>query len=521
VNANANRPPADLGGMSTRSEKATAATELANAYAAMVECWVVGGEARPLAPPEWVRLAADREPAAVERGLLALAAQFAAVALRPSLPAGAALRTPLPLLAAPALPERLRPLLRSALAACPSPQAVIRLTARRGFAVNPADWFPPTDADGVPGLYLPWIAWAQDQRQTADAAQSDQAEAPAGARDWRLMAPAELEAALRELRRTNPAESRAVLRDQFKLLSAPRRAALMKVLEVNLAAEDEELLAELSQDRSAAVRSQAELCLARLGKADNSTTANGLAAFFRITSAGLARKRPVVTALPLKIIQSAELRAEMFQKVTLPQLAGALGFGPDELVRAWDPTPDKGEPTPANEAANRDFVALVARTGSDAQAEALALKLIRQKPTSVLAVGLLERLDPAAAAKTALANLRAATDVVVTLASANDQDVIVHGEVAKLVPGKDYLDGLAGVWESRDLDKTRRLAALGTMMTASAAEHALEDLTARGAHRAMPALATLVLNAALAGQAQRGGPAPLPPADPSNQGANP
>jgi hypothetical protein len=355
------------------------------------------------------------------------------------------------------------------------------MVARRGFVVHPADWFPSKsdNTDAIPELYSPWIAWDEG---------ADEPTVNAGAS--RIT-----HAALRELRRTNPAESRTVLQECFKQLNASGRAGLMKVMADNLTAEDAEFLAELADDRSASIRDQAQRYLARLGQAGDSSAASGLAPFFRITDSGSTRKRPVVKALALKTSQSVGLRAELFERVAFPQLANALGLPPAELIAAWTPTADNDRAI--GDRGDREFIKLVARTGSDSQAETLALKLIGRKSTRPLAVPLLDRLAPAVVAKVALANRRAETEVIVTIANANDRDVIVHGKPGELVPDKRFLDHLDDPAVSRDAPQTRRLGALGTMMTPTAAAEALAALTARGLPRSIPALATLVLNAEL------------------------
>ncbi|MDR3359427.1 MAG: DUF5691 domain-containing protein, partial [Bifidobacteriaceae bacterium] len=499
--------------------------DLASAYAALVDCWLVGGDAQALAPAEWAGLVEGMEPPVAELTLVALAGQFDSVALRPAKPAGAVRRPPLPPLAAPPVPEKLRPVLRAALTAAPSAEAVIRMVARRGFTVHPADWFPPrsveqvggseAEAAGLPELYLPWLAWSQGAwRQQA----AGQAEATGGASagagpaarintaevdaqgDWRLLRPAERAAAFERLRRSDPPASREVLRQQFKVLAAAGRAALLKSMATGLSPEDAELLAELKTDRSSAVRSQAEAFLARLGLADNSADAQELADFFQVTVKGLVAKRTQVAPAPVKTDAARNRRGELFQRVSLPQLAAALGLEADGLVEAWQTRPGKSAVREAD-AVNRDFAALVARTGSDAVAEGLALKLIEDSEAggaANAAIGLLGRLGPEAAAKVVRANLEAGPTELELLAGATDQDLIDPADALWLAPPELVAQELAkeaggasapnrpaasGPKGRRDGLRIWRLTASATMMTAEAAQVCLDQLAYLGVHR--------------------------------------
>jgi hypothetical protein len=125
----------------------------------MLECWTIGGQARSVAPPEWVALTQGMDPEAAERALLTLAGQFGMVGLMPAKPPDTRPTRPLPVLDAPTIPERLRPVLRTALAQGDAPEAIIRMVARRGFVVHPADWFPKATPGRVPEVYQPWIDW--------------------------------------------------------------------------------------------------------------------------------------------------------------------------------------------------------------------------------------------------------------------------------------------------------------------------------------------------------------------------
>jgi hypothetical protein len=386
------------------------------------------------------------------------------------------------------------------------------MVARRGFVTHPADWFPPRSADqvggyqaeraGLPEFYLPWLAWVQGTQQQETANQTDATTGTEFRGDWRLLKPAERVAEFEQLRRSDPVASREVLREQFKVLPAAGRTTLLKAMASGLSLDDAELLAELKNDRSATVRSHAEHFLARLGLADNSADAQELADFFTVTVKGLVNKRRVVLPALVKTQAAHTRRSELFQQVSLPQLALALGLEANQLIDAWQTRPGKGGPAEAD-GVNHDFAAQVARTGSDVSAEALASKLIQDPDSASAASALLGRLGPGMTAQVVVANLRAEPDELTRLAQATDQDVIGPAEAERLASTRNLAKALA---ETTDGGLIGRLTASATMMTAEAAALTLERLAACGAHRGLEQFACLRLNAELgtrtAGRAQ-------------------
>ncbi|MDR2253532.1 MAG: DUF5691 domain-containing protein [Bifidobacteriaceae bacterium] len=486
---------------------------LTSAYAAMMECWVVGGEARRLAPAAWSELVAAGEPAAQERALAALAAQFDTVALRPGLPSDAVQRPPLPRLAVPQAPQELRGTLRAALAFGPSREAVIRLVARRGFAVHPADWFPGQDDAGVPALYAPWIAWSQTAAEPARAAAPGPEAAASGppavpvdaaatSEDWRQMRPAERAAAMRRLRLSDPQASRTRLREQLAHLPAAGRAALVETVAHGLTTDDAELLTELLADRAQPVRATAKALLGRLGVADTSPAAEELATYFTLESEGLLRRGRTVKAARLAKGQSAARRDRLFADLVLPELAAALGLEPDQLVKAWGAA--ERDSLPSAEA----FAELVARSGSDAQVEALAAKLARSKESHAAARSLLARLSLKSAAPVVLALLKASRqdgpDALEAIAAAVDLDLIGSMDVGPFMPTAALVEDLVTGHAGEAATGPRRLAALATMMTPNAAHGVLGHLEYLGVPSSTPALAALTLNARLSDPAKEG-----------------
>src|SRR5438445_68399 len=129
---------------------------------AMRDCWITGGTAFDLAPTAWKAIAGNANPDERERRLLAIAAQAIEIALRPAAPKALKQRPPLPELALPMLPGRLRPLLRAALKHAADARfktRVATLVASRGFVLHPLDWMPAASYREVPDVYASWVDW--------------------------------------------------------------------------------------------------------------------------------------------------------------------------------------------------------------------------------------------------------------------------------------------------------------------------------------------------------------------------
>ncbi|MDR1118341.1 MAG: DUF5691 domain-containing protein, partial [Bifidobacteriaceae bacterium] len=442
---------------------------------------------------EWIGLAGGEDAAARERSLLALAGQFGSVGLRPALPQDAVRRPPLPRLAAPAVPEGLRPVLRSALAVTAVPAAVIRMVARRGFVVHPADWFPDAAQPGTPEVYRPWLTWLSGAPRTP----GPSPEVP-DADAWRLMGGAEQVAEMKRLRAEEPAQAVEVMAGLFKQLPAVRRQALLEVLAEGLGEADAEFLSGLEQDRSAPVRERARAFLARLGSSGtaDSEEARELAEFFNVTVKRGLRRRTVVATAPAASAAAARRRDRLFEAVTLPQLASALGLEPDALIEAWAGEPRKGVSAEDAVAAARGVAELVAASGSDSQAEALASKLVAAKEPAA-AAALFNRVGRATQARIAAAGAGGDRDpaVLEPMARAADADLLGPGHLGPVLRGRWLAEGLAlGAAEAAAEHRGRYATALATLMTGDAAHDLLANLEAQGVPRATPGVAALVLN---------------------------
>ena len=113
-----------------------------NGLSSMRDCWISGGAAAGMAPAEWQDILASAQADDRERLALAIAGQAFDVGFRPAAPKAFAQRPPLPKLDLPTVPDRHRPLFRSALKNAGDARAKLRvlaLTEARGFATQTQD----------------------------------------------------------------------------------------------------------------------------------------------------------------------------------------------------------------------------------------------------------------------------------------------------------------------------------------------------------------------------------------------
>lgn len=459
-----------------------------NALSAMRDIWISGGAARSQVPAEWHAIIAGTDGDEAERLLLAVAGQALEAAFRPAAPGSLVRRAGLPQLTLPGLPDRLRPLFRSALRYAADKRGrtrVVALAEARGFAAHPLDWMPAaTDLD-APRLYTPWIDWLGEER-TADV-QLDALTVDS----WDQFYPAARRMALADIRRVDPARARALLEAKAAGEPAEKRLALVDLLQIGLSGADAPYLESLAGDRSDKVRQLAARFLSRLGKAHSSTQEDvrELAEFIEQAKAGLLRRRIVYKPKALKTPAQERRRAELFGGCTLGDLAAR--FSADELdfIAGWQFEP----------ASNVDvaFAGMVAETGSDAAAAALVKRLLDEG--HIAAVRPLIGRMPADA-------LRAA--VVLALAgdgteqwSLVDWAGIEAGAFRKseLMASTAYKSMRAQlVTARREADgRPPDFSLFGFLADAGAAQAIVADLTAAGMAFADPALALLRLNASL------------------------
>ncbi|TPN84905.1 hypothetical protein FJ987_13195 [Mesorhizobium sp. CU2] len=458
--------------------------------------WISGGTAFELAPAEWKEVATASSPDEQERRLLAIAAQALDVALRPVAPKTLKRRPPLPVLALPTLPERLRPLLRAALKYAADARLKTRvaaLVASRGFVLHPMDWMPAASSQESPEVYAPWVDW----QAGADGDKQSRRE-HLTAESWDDFYPAARRTALVELRRTTPALARTLIETKGASEPAEVRLALIELLRFGLGAEDVPFLKSLSADRSGKVREMAGRLLARLGEHGNPAGGGSedpiaeLAAFIEEGKSGFIRRRTTYAPIKLKSPAQQARRADLFASCYFGDLTAHFGKTEPDFIGAWQFGVDDN--------ADRFLVLMVSVSGSDAAVARLADILVAEGGKhTLLVLQLMLRLD--------IGWKR----VVITQILKDAQNLhalnLVEGAEAGWLEWGDLTNGktLSALRSavSGDNDVTKRsaeqyLEAIGFLATAATAEKLIGDVVAAGLSPASPSLALLRLNAALA-----------------------
>ncbi|MGD9917940.1 MAG: DUF5691 domain-containing protein [Paenirhodobacter sp.] len=444
--------------------------------------WMTGTPAAPACPEAW-RAALGEAP---ELALLALAGAFGQVATRPAPPAAVAPRALLPALALPALPEALRPDLRRILAAKPVPaERIVALIAARGHVVSPLDWMPEAGATGLPEVYAPWLDWLAER--PAPSAGEPSAET------WEEFSPQARIAHVEALRRRDPEAGRALIAAVAPGLAAEPRARLIGLLATGLCAADLPFLATLKADRSAKVQSLAQGLRARLGETETDAEARAeLAAFFELTKVGLLSRRHLLRARPLKTAAQRRRRAELAEQIALAPLAEGLGLSAAALIAAWD----FGDGSP-------EITAIVARSGSDAEVEALLERLLAAPEAKADPSALIARLGPGPRA--ALAPRLAQRDgsgfgltaaMLAPLPGTLDFDTIRRAPAFATLLATFQAE-VGGATPATAVSAAQGLAHLGLIADRAAAHALIDQFTRAGLGLADPRLALLRLNAAL------------------------
>jgi hypothetical protein len=454
----------------------------------MRDRWISGGVAAALAPMEWQDIVAAAEPDERERLLLAIAGQAFDVAFRPAAPKTLTTRAALPLLGAPVVPERLRPLFRAALKTAVDPRAKLRvvvLVGARGHVAHPFDWMPTaTDVDAPP-VYAPWVAWQ------AEASVSDPASNALNADTWDEYFPAARRAALAELRQRDPAAARTLLEAKVGAESPDVRLTLLEVLQVKLSADDTTYLQNVLADRSARVKQLAARLLSRIGQSPEGGDADAkeLADFIDVRRTGIIRGRSVYAFKTLQNDAQAARRTQLLRSVQLIDLAKALGIAERDLVGAWE--------LGGRDGVDRAFARAVGDSGSDAAAQTLGARLIEAGDVVSLDV-LLPRLDRAAGRRFIQLVLSSESGFLEHLHNIADTEVSAF-DSSELMASSFYRRQRSLLAERADDSRLEAsLGLFGFLATPAAAEAMIADLTAAGLAPAEPSLALLRLNAALA-----------------------
>ncbi|MDR3214518.1 MAG: DUF5691 domain-containing protein [Azoarcus sp.] len=451
---------------------------LAGACSAIRDCWIGGGNAVPLAPPDWQALIAAPTPEESERILVALTGQALEVAFRPALPKDTIRAATLPRLAKPILPNPLRALFRHALASVSGNSGtVLRLLERRGFCAHPLDWFPAASTD-APDLYAPWQDWARSSGTAANDG-ADELDADT----WDDFQPARRRALLKTLRRQNPVRARELIAAKAGQETAEKRLALTEILTIGLDSGDIPYLRSLATDRSGKLKLLAARLLARLKQKSETTPQEELAelaGFLTVGSKGIFRRKPTVAPNPLQPRVQTR-RQELFEQSALPDIAAALGLTEAELIDGWQFHQKNMTPDTA-------FVKMVLETAADEFIPLLVNRLLEEdQPT--LAALLAPRLDADEQARIVKAILANPSTPFCDLAQFG------HGDLAgpdDILSSPVYRALKTGIREQHSLPI---LNALAPIATAGAARAVLDDLSSSsGIFPVDPALAFLRLN---------------------------
>ncbi|PBC08669.1 DUF5691 domain-containing protein [Mesorhizobium sp. WSM3859] len=457
--------------------------------------WISGGAAFELAPAEWKEVAAAASPDERERRLLAIAGQALDVALRPAAPKILRRRPPLPVLALPMLPERLRPLLRAALKYAADARLKTRvaaLVASRGFVTHPMDWMPAASDQSGPEVYAPWVDW----QAGADGERQSRREHLTAA-TWDDFYPAARRSALIDLRRSAPALARTLIETKGASEPAEVRLAFIELMRFGLGADDVPFLKSLSADRSGKVREMAGRLLARLG--EHGSPASGgsedpiaeLAAFIEEGKSGFIRRRTTYAPIKPKSQAQQARRADLFATCYLGDLVARFGKTEVDFIGAWQFGVDDG--------ADLFLVRMVSVSGGDAAVASLAdLLAAAGGRLAILGLQLTARLDSGRKRVLISQILHDAQNLAaLNMVEGAEAGWLEWGDLAK---GKTLSTLRSAV--SGDNDVTKRnaeqyLEAIGFLANSVTAEKLIDEVVAAGLPPASSSLSLLRLNAAL------------------------
>lgn len=453
--------------------------------------WMLGGEGVNADHP----LTAAVPAAEADLRLLAIAGQYQRF-VQPPQPPALNLRPDLPVLSLPLLPDALRPTARRVLMDKSDSAALwlATFTAKRGYALHPADWMPPPSAD-LPAVYHPLQAWAAGQSGPVARLSSE---------TWLDLTKSQRLVQFAALRQADPAAAIALLSEHLAPSPAEERLALTEALATGLTTHDAAFLQSLASDRSEKVRKAAIHLLARLGLSDADPIAAEVAAMFQLATEGFIRRRKV-----LRIVEKAkdgQLRSlvQSLPEISLPGLAQALGLSPAEFVQLWQP--DNVPPQ-----VHHALTLMIARTAAAPELAAWWQKLMAEPDRAQTDLHLifprlpLEDQEAACLWLVGQSGLAASADILSLMGPAVPAEVS-----AALTAQRKGLVELVNLWRETSPEKTPparanapRLAnvlpILGFLLTASDAALILQTATAAGVHPADPMLDRLNFNAALKG----------------------
>ncbi|TPL91675.1 DUF5691 domain-containing protein [Mesorhizobium sp. B2-3-12] len=461
--------------------------------ATMRDCWITGGASFDLAPAAWREIGGGSDADEKERRLLAIAAQALEIALRPAAPSTLKRRPPLPKLAFPMLPDRLRPLARAALKQAADTRGkarVVTLVASRGLVLHPMDWMPSASDQDSPDVYAPWVDW-----QAGVEGQSHISQDRLAAQNWDDFYPAARRTALAEMRRREPASARRLIEAKGSDEPAEIRLALIQLMHFGLGPDDVPFLKGLAADRSGKVRELAGRLLARLGQHGLPGEAGGedpvteLAAFISAGKSGFIRRRTTYTPVKPKSPAQDRRRAELFGTCNLVDLAVRFGVGETEFIAGWQFGADSN--------ADISFARMVAASGSDAAVKHMADTLVAEGGRPALFVlHLMPRLD----IRRKQALIRLILKDVTYLASLNlleaaEAGWVEWGDVGQVLQA--LRSAVGGSDDGAKRTAHNLLEMLGFLATSATATRLIDEMVAAGMPPAAPSLGLLRLNAAL------------------------
>lgn len=299
-----------------------------------------------------------------ELGRLALTGQYLRIATRPASVVKVTIAPEIPTLPLAPMPVAARPLFRRTLAAKLVPATtVVGLVAARGFAVNPLDWTPGRNENGLPDVYAPWRDWL-------DGNESAIGDAPLTAENWDEFPPHSRYRLLEALHADQPAAAREIVAAVAPTLAADQRLRMLGSLRARSGPEDAVVMEAFANDRSAKVQAFVRTQLARLGQIGESSpyALAELPDFIETVRAGILSRKQIVTARKLKTQAQRKRRGEILTQLSLKAVAEKLRVPPEHVIETWD----FGEAT-------EEIVSLVAATGTDDQVIALARRVAAER----------------------------------------------------------------------------------------------------------------------------------------------
>lgn len=457
---------------------------LQDALQPVVTRWTMGGAAAPLAPESLKdRLGDDPEEAEIR--LLVIAGQALGFLVVPE-PAGELEGLPdLPALSLPTMPDHLRPLAARTLSRSEEwlRTGVLRLITERGYVVHPADWMPSRTGT-APAIYAPWQDWL--------AGVSGDTSPGAGLNaSWENLGPAGRRAMLSTLRERDPQAALDVVVARAASQPADQRLWMVEALFRNLSERDRPFLEGLLSDRAPTVRMAASRLLKRLGGTSSESSEEAerdIIDFLKVETSGLVRRKRIIVPIRPRNHPQAVRRANAINALDVDRLSAVLGITGPELPQMfpWGSEPEL----------DLRMAGLVLGTGSDEVVEAFEAAINSGAGVTLDMVNQgIERLTAATVAVLGERMMSQSPYLPNVAGALPTPGVIADPDVSpawrQLLAGLKR-DGVGDASEGKD-----EMAAMGILLTKSAAQSALNRLMSLGIPGGDPRLDTLRINAGL------------------------